>query len=110
MWESMMGKSIIAAGPSPCANACGRVALWPADPSQARNLDGQIFQASAHALERRGFGSFDALETVERRRDAGARNDHDAVAIADHHIAGGDRNAAADDRQADRSWTAPLRR
>ncbi|HTZ68459.1 MAG TPA: hypothetical protein VMB83_13570 [Roseiarcus sp.] len=43
------------------------------------------------------------LKTVERFGDARAGDDDYAVAIADHHVAGGDRDAAADDREPDRA-------
>ena len=48
--------------------------------------------------------------SFERLLDTVARDDDHAVAIADHDIAGRDRHAAADDRQADGAGTAPLRR
>ena len=69
------------------------------DPSQRGNLDGQLLQSRAHTLERRRLHGLDLLEAGERRLEAGARNDGNAIAIAHHHVAGGDRNAAADDRQ-----------
>src|SRR5271163_292667 len=108
MWESMMGKSIMRSAPALPRILKAALASCPDDPSQC--LHRQVFQSLANAFKRRGFGGFDALKTLQRRRYAGPWNDHNAVAIADHHIARGDRNAAADDRQADRSGTAPLRR
>src|SRR5579871_232365 len=106
----MMGKSIMEGLPQPRANALERLASSPADSPQRRNFDGQVFQAATHTLERRGFSGLDLFETLERRGDAGARHDHNAIAIADYDIAGGDRNAPADNREPDGPRAASLRR
>src|SRR5580704_7821193 len=96
MWESMMGKSItsLASNHPPSRSALR---------SPRRGGDGKFSQSFAHALQHRRFGRLDLLEIGERFDKTRARHDHDAVAIADHQVAGGDRRAAADDRQADRT-------
>src|SRR5580698_1764157 len=109
MWESMMGKSITRNVSFRRPLLAAR-ALSSAHALERRNLDRQLFQSAAHALQRRRLHGFDALEILERLVDARARDNDDAVAIANHHIARGDRHPAADDRQADRAGSAPLRR
>src|SRR5882757_2799978 len=101
MWESMMGKSITP-NASSTATLSARVSA-SAHPFERGNLDRQLFQSGAHALQRRRLHGLDALEILERFIDARARDDNHAVAVADHHIAGGDRHAATDDWQADRA-------
>src|SRR5271166_960060 len=108
MWESMMGKSITGPGLQPFASASADAA--PSRPpvrSPRRRGDRKLSQAPAHALQHRGFRSFDLLEIGERFGKTRARHDRDAVAIADDDIAGRDRAAAADDGQADRARAAP---
>ena len=63
-------------------------------------------QALAHARRQRRFGAPDAVQRLGDAPRLRAGNDHDAVAVADHDVAGGDRAPAADDRQADgsRPW------
>ena len=50
-----------------------------------------------------GFELREPSQVLERLVDARARHDHDAVLVADDDVAGIDRDAADDDRQADRS-------
>ena len=108
MWESMMGKSIT---PNAFSRDAYEAPRYPLPMRLQRgDLDRQFFQSAAHALQRRRLHGFHALEVLEGFIDARARDDHDAVAVADHHIARSDRDAAADNRQADRAGSAPLRR
>src|ERR1700733_1034857 len=108
MWESMMGKSITPNVSS--RRTLSLRALSPAHPLERGHFDRQLFQSTAHALQRRRLRGFYALEILERFLDARAWDDDDAVAVADHDIARADRHAAADDRQADRAGSASLRR
>src|ERR1700722_6722311 len=109
MWESMMGKSITPGASLPLNPVTAR-ASPSANAAQRGDLDRQLFQSAAHALQRRRLHGFDALEILERLLDTRTRDNDDAVAVADHHIARGDRHAATDNRQADRARSAPLRR
>src|ERR1700691_2003084 len=108
MWESMMGKSI-----TPNASFLQTLSLRglpSADPLERGHFDREFFQSRAHTLQRRSLRGFDAVEILERLLDARMRDDDDAVAVADHDIARGDRHAPANDRKADRARSAPLRR
>jgi len=87
----------------PPAQSYCHACVTPCRSFATRNLDRQLFQSRTHAFERRRFDRFDMLKTVERFGDARAGDDDYAVAIADHHVAGGDRDAAADDREPDRA-------
>src|SRR5580700_2723365 len=101
MWESKMGKSIIAVASDASAAALPSLRAL-AGPSRGA-ADRKLLQAAADLFQHRGFRRLDPLEIGEGFSKARARNDDHAVAIADHHIARGDRDAAAYDRQADRS-------
>src|SRR5258708_39537510 len=81
-----------------------------AHPFERGDLDWQLFQSAAHALQRRRLHGFDALEILKRLIDAGARDDNHAVAVADHHIARGDSHAAADGLHAEPTRSTPWRR
>src|ERR1700735_5328243 len=109
MWESMMGKSITRNVSFRRPLLAAR-ALSSAHALERRHLDRQLFQSAAHALQRRRLHGLDALEILKRFVDARARDNDEAVAIADYDSARGDRHTAADDRQADRARSAPLRR
>src|ERR1700735_2587789 len=109
MWESMMGKSITPGASLPLNPVTAR-ASPSANAAQRGDLDRQLFQSAAHALQRRRLHGFDALEILERFINARAWDDNHAVAVADHHIARGDRHAAADDRHAGRGGAGPARR
>ena len=88
MWESMMGKSITP-NASSRLNLIGPLDSPSAHPLERGDFDRQLFQSGAHAFKRRRLRGFDALEVLERLVDARARDDDDAVAVADHHIARG---------------------
>src|SRR5271165_2828934 len=111
MWESMMGKSIM-----PMPPTLARKVRRAAPPSRAviapprGDANGKFSEAGAHPLQHRGLRHLHPLKISEGCGKAGARNDDHAVAIADDHVAGGDRRAAADDRQAHSAGTALARR
>src|SRR5271165_5770612 len=111
MWESMTGKLIMPTPPT-----LARKIRRAAPPSRAvvapprGDANRKFSQPPAHQLQHRGLRRVHPLEIGERWGKARARNDDHAVAIADDHVAGGDRRAAADDRQAHSAGTALARR
>src|SRR5271156_5295095 len=85
MWESMMGKSIIAVGLQHYVLPIRRKLVT----STSRPFN------PVHPFERRAFSNFDVLKTLERRRYVGAWSTHNAIAIANHHIFEGRRSERA---------------
>src|SRR5450432_3795904 len=102
MWESMMGKSIMA----PPTRL---------DEFDARSLQqlfglGNLLEACLDLLQHCSLGDFHLFEAGEHFGDAREGHGDDAIAVADDDIARADRPSTADDRQANSARAMPIRR
>jgi hypothetical protein len=100
----MIGKSIMREPPPENLDQASPSLLLDAPDAIARQQVGgewNFFQPASNALQHGRFRGFDSFKPGKRFRDASARHDDDAVAVANNYVAGRHEPPAADDGQAD---------